>query len=145
MKVLLVQDVKGIGKKGQQKEVAEGYARNFLLPRNLAVIATEKVLQTQKEQIVAEARKKAKLEKEAHTISEKIHNKTFVIRAKVSPNGTLYAAIGPLQIVEVLKQKGYEVSVASVQMEFIKQLGTYTITLSLFNDVKTSFFVHITA
>lgn len=143
MKVILAKDVKGIGKSGQQKEVAEGYARNFLLPHGLAVVATEKVLQTQKEQKVAVARKSARLEKEAHVLSEKIRDKTFVIHTKVSANGTLYAAVGPAQIVLVLKQKGFEVPSTSIVMEPIKQLGTYKIQLSLFNGVRTSFFIHI--
>lgn len=145
MKVILEKDVKGIGKRGEQKEVAEGYARNFLLPGKLAVIATDKVVQKQKEKVAAETRKLSQLEREARSLAEKIRGKTFVIHASVSANGTLYAALGPAQVVLALKQKGFEVPLTAVVMEPIKRLGTYEIYLSLFQGVRTSFFVHITS
>ncbi len=133
MKVILQQDVKGQGKKGQMIEVSEGYARNFLLPRKAAIIATTDAINTMKLQEKARLAEEAKNKAAAQDIAEKLKGCTVKIRAKAGAGGKLFGAITTKEISEALKaQFGLDVAKQKlVQDEPIKSFGTYQLKAKL--------------
>lgn len=142
MKVLLTQDVPNLGRAGDVKEVAEGYARNYLLPRGLAVPATEgriRMAQTQKEARSARAARQAQ---RLAALAERMEQMTLTFRAKAGPTGRLYGSITPADIAEALERE--------LQMPFdrrnvltdpLRDLGDHTVPVRLSRDRTVS--VHI--
>ena len=133
MKVILQQDVKGQGKRGELKEVSDGYARNYLLPRKLAIIATADNLNTLKLQNAA---KKAQIEKEkaaAKEISEKLKDCTVKIKAKAGGSGKLFGAVTSKEISDaLLEQFGIEIEKNKIiQAEPIKTYGSFEVKCKL--------------
>ena len=133
MKVILQQDVRGQGKKGQMIEVAEGYARNFLLPRKLAVLATADAMNTMKLQEKAKKVEEARLKAEAEAIAEKLKSAQVKISAKAGANGKLFGSITSKEIAEnLLKQCGIELAKQKIVMdEPIKSFGAYQLKAKL--------------
>jgi len=133
MKVILQQDVKGQGKKGQLVEVSEGYARNFLLPRKLAIAATTDAINTlnlkEKARKAEEARQKA----EAEAISAKLKDCPVKLTAKAGNGGKLFGAVTTKEISEGLK-KQYNIDIPKQKLvldEPIKSFGTYQVKAKL--------------
>ena len=133
MKVILQQDVKGQGKKGQLVEVSEGYARNFLLPRKLAIAATTDAINTlnlkEKARKVEEARQKA----EAEAISAKLKDCPVKLTAKAGNGGKLFGAVTTKEISDGLK-KQYNIDIPKQKLvldEPIKSFGTYQVKAKL--------------
>jgi large subunit ribosomal protein L9 len=133
MKVILQQDVKGQGKKGQLVEVSEGYARNFLLPRKLAIEATTDAINTlnlkEKARKAEEARQKA----EAEAISGKLKDCPVKLTAKAGNGGKLFGAVTTKEIAEGLK-KQYNIDIPKQKLvldEPIKSFGTYQVKAKL--------------
>lgn len=133
MKVIFNQDVKGKAKKGEMKEVAEGYGRNYLIPRGIATEATADNINTMKLQ---EKAKKAQIEREkaeAKAIAEKLTSVQVTIRAKAGNGGKLFGAVTSQEICDALKaQHGIEIEKNKiVQADPIKSFGTYTVKAKL--------------
>lgn len=130
MKVILLQDVKKIGKKGEVKDVADGYARNFLLSKKLAEVATPSAvskIEAQNSKVKqAEAAKKESLTKK---VSE-INGKKFIIKAKAK-DGKLFGSIGKKEIAAALKTQGFEVDEKSIGVGHIKTLGETEIMIRM--------------
>ena len=133
MKVILQQDVKGQGKKGQLVEVSEGYARNFLLPRKLAIEATTDAINTlnlkEKARKAEEARQKA----EAEEIAKKLKDCKVQLTAKAGNGGRLFGAVTTKEISEGLK-KQYSIDIPKQKLvldEPIKAFGTYQVKAKL--------------
>ena len=133
MKVILQQDVKGQGKKGQLVDVSDGYARNFLLPRKLAVLATADAMNTMKLQEKAKKVEEARLKAEAEAIAEKLKSAQVKISAKAGANGKLFGSITSKEIAEnLLKQCGIELAKQKIVMdEPIKSFGAYQLKAKL--------------
>ena len=133
MKVILQQDVRGQGKKGQMIEVAEGYARNFLLPRKLAVLATADAMNTMKLQEKAKKAEEARLKAEAQAVAEQLKSAVVKIPAKAGANGKLFGSITSKEIAEnLLKQCGIELAKQKIVMdEPIKSFGAYQLKAKL--------------
>ena len=104
MKVIFLQDVKGQGKKGEIKEVSEGYARNFLLPKGVVQIATEGAKKTLNQQVASAQKKKDNEKKEAQELAARLNEMTVVIKAKAGEGGRLFGAITSKQIAEALEE-----------------------------------------
>lgn len=140
MKILLLQDVKGTGKKGDIVEVNDGYAKNFLIKKNLAKQADSVVLREKASQVASQERTK-QLEREAAVKkAENLKGKTFVIKAKVGDNGKLFGAITAKEIAEAVTNAGIEVDKKQVVMDTnIKNLGNYTIEAKLYSGVIARF------
>ena len=140
MKILLLQDVKGTGKKGDIVEVNDGYAKNFLIKKNLAKQADSVVLREKASQVASQERTK-QLEREAAVKkAENLKGKTFVIKAKVGDNGKLFGAITAKEIAEAVTNAGIEVDKKQVVMDTnIKNLGNYTIEAKLYSGVVARF------
>ena len=137
MKVILQQDVKGQGKKGQMINVSDGYARNFLLPKKLAVEATADNLNVMKLQEKARLAKEAEEKAQAQAIAEQLKSVTVRIAARAGTGGRLFGAVTTKEISDALKaQHNIEISKAKlVQDEAIKSAGTYELKAKLGYDV----------
>ena len=133
MKVILQQDVKGQGKKGQMIEASDGYARNFLLPRKLAVPATAENINTMKMQEKAKKAQEAAEKAEAQAIAEKLSGLTVKVVAKGGNGGRLFGAVTSKEISDALKAQ-HNIDIAKtkiVQEEPIKAFGGYKLKVKL--------------
>ena len=131
MKVLLLKDVKGLGKAGEIKEAKNGYARNYLIPKGFAKLATPEVIKEwQEEQARKEAELKAELEK-LNEIKEKLESEKIVIKHKLGANGQLLGSVTNKEIAEVLKEKGFDIDKKQIEHTTIKAPGIYTIDIKL--------------
>lgn len=127
MKVILQQDVKGQGKKGQLVEVSDGYARNFLLPKKLAVPATAENVNTMKQQEKARLAQQAAEKAEAQALAKKLEGLSVTISAKAGEGGRLFGAVTAKEISEALSaQHGLNIAKTKIVMdEPIKACGSY--------------------
>ncbi len=135
MKILLIKDVKGLGKAGEIKNVKDGYARNFLVPKGMAKIATPEVI---KEWEKEEAKRKAELEKELKKINEiktKLENETLIIKHKLGANGQLIGSVTNKEIAEILKEKGFDIDKKNIEHKTIKAPGIYNIDVKLGHSI----------
>jgi large subunit ribosomal protein L9 len=118
MKVVLRQDVPNVGKAGEVKEVADGYGRNFLIPRKLAAPATKTELQNVQAYQVAAAKKNAVLEAENRALAEKVEAAPLVIQARAGEGGRLYGSVTSADIAEVLaKSVGKAIDKRNIELE----------------------------
>ncbi|MEI7556622.1 50S ribosomal protein L9 [Candidatus Chlorohelix sp.] len=133
MKVILTQEIAHLGSTGEIKEVANGYARNFLLPRGLARAATLGAVKVVERKKAAEERRIALLEEENKSLAELIAKQTLTITAKVGREGRLYGSVTAAQIAEALSAKiGHEIDRRKVELtENIHTTGSYEIAVKL--------------
>ena len=145
MKVILLQDVKGKGKKGQMIEVSDGYARNFMLPRKLAVEATADAINTMKMNDKATQERQARERAEAMDISRKLRELTLVVRAKGGGAGKLFGSVTNQEIADSLKnQTGIALDKRKIVLsDPIKSVGTYTVTCKLGYEITAPLTVKI--
>ena len=137
MKVILKQDIKGVGKKDQVINASDGYARNFLLPKGLAVVADNTNMSNLKSKNESNAYKKSQELENAKMLANKLNEISLKIKAKVGDNGKLFGGITSKEISEHLK-KDYDISVDKkkiVLSETIKQIGTTTVQVKLYEGV----------
>jgi len=137
MKVILMQDVKGQGKKGQLVEVSDGYARNFLLPKKAAVIATAENVNTMKQQEKARKAQEAAEKAEAQAIAKKLEGLTVKIVAKAGEGGRLFGAVTAKEIAEALSaQHAVTINKAKLVLdEPIKTCGGFQVKAKLGYEV----------
>jgi large subunit ribosomal protein L9 len=145
MKVIFLQDVKGQGKKGEVKDVSEGYARNFLLPRGLAKEASQGNLKTLEVQKQSEERRKQQEKQEAEALGKQLDAMTVVIRAKAGEGGRLFGAITSKQVSEALAKEGIEVDKRKIELdEPIRTLGVTKVPIKLHPQVRATLSVQVT-
>lgn len=147
MKVILQADVKGTGKKGQILEVADGFARNFLFPKKLAVEATTGNLQDISHKKALEDRRKAKEKEDALQLGQKISTLQIELTTKTGEGGRLFGSVTSKEIAEALKkQHGFDVDKRKLDIkEPIKALGSYEVPLKLHPEVTAKLKVVVTA
>ena len=145
MKVILQQDVKGQGKKGEMIEVSEGYGRNFLLPRKLAVPATADAINTMNLKEKARKAEEARLKAEAQEIAGKLENCTVKLSAKAGNGGKLFGAVTNKEISEGLKaQYGVDIPKQKIVLdEPIKAYGSYQVKAKLGFEVSGTVYVTV--
>lgn len=137
MKVIFLQDVKGQGKKGEIKEVSEGYARNFLLPRGLVQVATTGATKSLEQIQAAEGKRKEREKQDAQALAAKLSEMTIVIKAKAGEAGRLFGAITSKQIAEELGKQKIKIDKRKIELdEPIRTLGVTKVQLKLYPDVK---------
>ena len=146
MKVLLKADVKGQGKKGEIKEVSDGYARNFLLPKGLAVAADAKTLNEVKNKQEAEKHKLEAAKLAAQKLSERLSGVTIKIAATAGTDGKLYGSITPANIAEELKNKeSLDIDKRKIVLDDnIKAFGTYIIDVKVYPEITAQLTVVVT-
>ena len=137
MKVMLVKDVDTLGRAGDVKDVADGYGRNFLLPRKLAVIAHKGIDAEAKRLRDAAARREAKDREEAEALAEEVGNKTVVVRLRVGEGDKAFGAITSQDIATAMQQQHrVEIDRHKIDLkEPIKQLGEHQVELRLHREV----------
>ena len=144
MKVILLQDVKGQGKKGQLIEVSDGYARNFMLPRKLAVEATADAINTKKMNDKATAERIAREKAEALATSNKLREMILTVTAKGGGQGRLFGAVTNAEIAAALEKAGIKLDKRKIVIsETIKNVGTYTVTCKLGYEINAPLTVKI--
>ena len=146
MKVILQQDVKGQGKKGQMIDVAEGYARNFLMPRKLAILATADAMNTMKLQEKAKKAEEARQKAEAEAIAEKLKSAQVKIPARAGANGKLFGAVTTKEVSDALMaQHGIEIAKQKIVLDDpIKAFGGYQLKAKLGHEVSGTILVMVT-
>ena len=146
MKVILQQDVKGQGKKGQMVEVSEGYARNFLLPRKLAILATADAINTMNLKEKARKAEEARQKAEAEATAAKLKDCKVQLSAKAGNGGRLFGAVTTKEISEGLK-KQYSIDIPKQKLvldEPIKAFGTYQVKAKLGFEISGTVTVTVT-
>ena len=145
MKVILLQDVKGKGKKGQMLEVSDGYARNFMLPKKLAIEATPDAINTMRMNDKATQERIAREKAEALAISKQIRELTVTVTAKGGGAGKLFGSVTNTEIAEALaKQSGIKLDKRKIVLsDPIKSVGTYTVTCKLGYEINAPLSVKI--
>ena len=147
MKVILLQDVKNLGKKGDIVETAEGYGRNFLLPRKMAKEATTANLnQAKKDQATAKHRA-AQAKDEAVVLGAQIEKVVVVLKVRVGENGKMFGSVNSKDVAEALiKQTGLDIDRRKIELKTaVKGLGEYTAVAKLHTDVNATFKVMVEA
>ena len=145
MKVILLQDVKGQGKKGQLIEASDGYARNFLLPRKLAVEATADAMNTKKMNDKATQERIAREKAEALDTAKKLREMTVVVKAKGGGAGRLFGSVTSQEIADALaKSANIKLDKRKIVIaDTIKSVGTYTVTCKLGYEINAPLTVKI--
>lgn len=145
MKVILNADVKGKGKKGDIVNVSDGYARNFLFPKNLAKEATAQNLNAAKVAQDAAKHKKLVEKAEAVALAEKLSGKTVQLKAKCGEGNRLFGAVTAAEVAEALKENmGIEVDKKKIALSGgIKELGTYDVAVKVYAEVSATIKVEV--
>ena len=145
MKVILKQDVKGKGKKGQMIDAAEGYARNFLIPKGLAVVATADAVNTMNLQAKAKAKADAEAKAEALAVAEKLKSCQVKIAAKGGEGGKLFGAITGKEISAALQEQ-FALTIDGKKLVLdqpIKSFGSFEVKAKLGYEVSGTIYVHV--
>lgn len=146
MKAVLIQNVKGLGQKGEVKEVNPGYFRNFLEPRKLAVAATGKQVAHVQAQKAKATEKLENIKESAESIKKKIDGKVIELSEKASEKGKLFAAVSNKEVAEHLKSElKVDIPAKQIKMETIKEEGEYKAKVELHKDVTAEITLNVTA
>ena len=144
MKVIFNADVRGQGKKGEMKEVSDGYARNFLLPRKLAQEATADNINTMKMNDKAMQEKRQKEREEALALSKVLKEMTLTVTAKGGGAGRLFGSVTNAEVADALAKQGIKLDKRKIVLnETIKNVGTYTATCKLGYEISAPLSVKI--
>jgi large subunit ribosomal protein L9 len=136
MKVILKEDVKNIGSMGQIVDVADGFARNYLVPRGLAVDANVKNVKASEHAQKVIGEKARKIKNQAQDLSAKISAMRIVIKAKAGEEGKLFGSVTTMDIADQMKGEGFEIDKKKIVLEEpIKRLGTYSVTVRIHPEV----------
>lgn len=144
MKVIFQKDVKGQGKKGEIKEVSEGYARNFLIPKGLVLEATDANLKTQQAVDKSMERKEQEKKEQAEQLAKQLEAMDIRIPAKAGEGGRLFGAVTTKQIADFLEAKKVKVDKRKIELnEQIRVLGTTEVVVRLHPKVSAKIKVHV--
>lgn len=138
MKIILRQDIEKLGQKNDILTVKTGYARNYLIPRGLAIQATDSAVKIHNENLKQRAHKEEKIKNEAEKLAQKLAGVKLVIGAKVSSAGKIFGSVNTIQLAEALNAKGYEIDRKNILLgeDSIKEVGNYKAVVKLHRDVK---------
>ncbi|OOE14907.1 50S ribosomal protein L9 [Fictibacillus arsenicus] len=145
MKVIFLQDVKGKGKKGEVKNVSEGYARNFLFPKNLASEATAGAMAALQGQQKSEEKKQQAQLEEAEALKAKLAEMTITIKTKTGEGGRVFGSVTSKQIADGLKEQGIKIDKRKIELaDPIKSLGYTNVPIKIHSQVTGMVKVHVT-
>ncbi len=147
MKVILKQDIRALGRKGDMKEVADGYARNFLIPKNLAVEATPANIKVLNDQKASMVRKELQDEAEARELAEKLKDLKVTMKAKSGEGGRLFGSITAKDIAEAIqKHSHYELDKRKFEFgDAIKSVGVHQVKIHLYKNITATISVNVEA
>jgi len=144
MKVILKDDVKNVGNMGQIVNVADGYARNYLVPRGLAVEASTKNIKSVEHEKRIIQEKAKKIRKSAGELSDRISKLTLVIKANAGEEGKLFGSVTTMDIAGLLKNEGFEIDKRKISIvEPIKRLGTHTVNVKIHPEITANVTVQV--
>lgn len=136
MELILIEDVAGLGYKNDIVSVKKGYGRNYLIPQGKAVIASESARKVLAENLKQRAHKLAKIKADAEELAAKLAPVALTIATKVSATGTIFGAVGNIQIAEALAKLGFEIDRKTIVVkDIVKEVGSYTATVKLHKEV----------
>jgi large subunit ribosomal protein L9 len=145
MKVILIDDVYGLGRRGEVANVADGYGRNYLIPKQLAVVATTGNLKMIEEQRVALAKKESKYVEEAELLAQELGQLHVIISRKAGDTGVLFGSVTSKDLEEVLSANGINLDRRKILLaQPIKSIGNYRVEARPHNDVETNLLVSVT-
>jgi len=145
MKVIVISDEGVFGKKGEVREVKSGFARNFLIPRKMAIEATPGNLKTWEQQISSLKKREVKLKEEAKTLASRLEGVICTIPMKVGDEGRIFGSVTTQTISESLSNQGFDISKKDIDLASpIKSLGTHDVRVKLFSDVSVVIKVEVT-
>ncbi|HOO83649.1 MAG TPA: 50S ribosomal protein L9 [Prolixibacteraceae bacterium] len=141
MEIILKQDVQGLGSKDDIVTVKDGYGRNYLIPQQMAIVATESAKKVLAENIRQRAHKEAKLKEEALKVAETLAAIKVSIGAKTSTTGKIFGSVNNIQLAESIAEKGIEVDRKNITLpkEGVKEVGTHTAKIKLHREVVVDF------
>ena len=147
MEVILKQDIQSLGHKNDIITVKNGYGRNFLIPKGLAVLATPSAKKMHEENLRQRAHKEEKIKNEALANAKKMEKISLSIGAKTSSTGKIFGSVNTIQIAEALKEKGYDIERKNISIpeDQIKEVGKYTATIKLHKEVNVEIEFEIVA
>lgn len=145
MKVILLKDIRKLGKKDEVVEVSDGYARNFLIKNKSAIAYTKGSAKILDHQMEERAKQEAQLKKEAEELKEELKNVTLEFKLSAGKNGAVFGSVSSKQIVEALTKKGYKIDKRKLQMDqSISSLGTTRVKVDLYHgQVMGEIVVHV--
>ncbi len=136
MKVILLKDVKSLGKRGELIEAKDGYARNFLLPRGLAVEATSSSLKELEHQDKAKDKRNVKSLERAKALKEKLEGEKLELRVKAGDGGRIFGSVTTMDIAKILESLGYKIDRKSILLDQpLKSLGEHEVDVKLHSQV----------
>lgn len=135
MKIILKEDINGLGYKDDVVEVKNGYGRNYLIPTGKAVIASEATLKVLAENQRQRAHKLERIKADAEAAAAALEGVKLTIGAKTSSTGTIFGSVNSIQIAEALEKLGHNVDRKLISLEAVKEVGSYTATIRLHRDV----------
>ncbi len=138
MKVILKKDIEKLGYKDDIVTVKNGYARNFLIPKGIGILATESAQKVLAENLKQRAHKEAKVKEEAEGLLAKIEGLSLKVGAKAGEKGKIFGSVNNIQLAEALKEAGFEIERRKIQLkeDTIKNLGEYEAIIDLHKEVK---------
>lgn len=144
MKVILLQDVKGHGKKGEVVNASDGYARNFLFPKKLALEANDTNMKAWKRNKAKEEAAAADKLAAAQAAAKEMKGKTFILKAKAGEGERLFGSVTNMDVAAVLAENGFTVDKRNIEMEdHIKTIGQYKVKVKMHPQVKTEIIVDV--
>ncbi len=135
MKIILKEDINGLGYKDDVVEVKSGYGRNYLIPTGKAVIASESALKVLAENQRQRAHKLERIKAEAEAAAAALQGVELTIGAKTSSTGTIFGSVNAIQIAEALEKLGHNIDRKLISLDAVKEVGKYTATVRLHRDV----------
>lgn len=137
MEIILIQDIPNIGYRDEIVKVKDGYARNYLIPKGMALAATTSSKKEHAEILRQRAHKEEKIKQQALEIAEKLKGVSLVIGAKTSSKGKIFGSVNTIQISESLQSKGFDIERKNISFreEIIKEIGKYTAKIRLHKEV----------
>jgi large subunit ribosomal protein L9 len=144
MKVILREDVRNIGSMGQIIDVADGFGRNYLVPRGLAIEANTKNIKSLEHEKKVIQEKAKKIRNQAQDLAGKISNTTLVIKAKAGEEGKLFGSVTTMDIAEQLKKEGFDIDKKKISMEEpIKRIGSHAVKIKIHPEIATEVKVQV--
>jgi large subunit ribosomal protein L9 len=146
MKVVLLESMEGIGSVGQEVKVKDGYARNFLIPKGFALMASDSNIKAFKDKIQAKIKSEAKSREHAQKFAQELESTVLKFSVKTGQEGKLFGSITGTNIFDALKEKGFDVDKKKIVLpEPIRHIGTHQVTVRIYPGVTASLKVEVNA
>jgi len=145
MEIILKQDIAKLGSKDDIVTVKDGYARNYLIPKKMAIIATESAKKVNAENIRQRAHKEAKLKEAATQLAEKLQSVKISIGAKTSSSGKIFGSVTNIMLAEAINAQGFEIDRKQITVGDVKEIGSHSAQIKLHRDVVVDFAFEVVA